>query len=236
MARVHLTARMHSVQEGSEDRHSSDLMGRGPFNWSSTPDSIYSDGHLHPDGAKKERWGKSGLESQTAHSQESYRFVAYQKSHQRGQCSVIYLRHKFILSEILPERYALHKMILVNEVVWTNHWECVTGLASWYTSHEKSTQQNQRQEAMSDHFETWTHHIMSMDVFHGYNCLLGSSEESHGLPEQNSVEEIGISCVYCKSIWADSRRLIHFSCLFLVNQATFDHPPANCALKTSQSE
>ena len=37
-------------------------------------------------------------------------------------------------------------------------------------------------------------------------------------------------------IWTHSWCLINLSCLFLVNKATFDHPPANGALETSQGK
>ena len=72
------------------------------------------------------------------HSEETNGLVCHEKRKNGCKCSVIDLGDKLVLGEILPEGNVCEKMVAIDEVVGTNHGECVTSVTCRDASNEET--------------------------------------------------------------------------------------------------
>ena len=149
---------------------------------------------------------------------------------------MIDLCDKLVLGKILPEWNVREKMVTVDEVVGTNHGECITSVTCGDASHKETSQENDWKETMRKHSETCSHLVVSLEILHVDDRFLWSTKEVHCLPETHSIQEVCIASMHTESVRADTRGLVNFCSLFLVNEATLDHPPSDHTLQSTEGK
>lgn len=149
------------------------------------------------------------------------------------------LADQLVLKEVLPHWYifTLQEVVLVVEPILSNFWESVATDSSVGSSRKEA-----RDKYEWKHCLTYPSEFCSVSII-GSNLLkivdesfLGSSNDIHCLPQTNCIKGVSKSCVSSEPIWTYSWSFVHLFSLFLVNQATPNHPPANKSLEASKSK
>jgi hypothetical protein len=127
-------------------------------------------------------------------------------------------------------------VVLVDEPVLADLGECVHCISTLDAGSEKTSEKDERKEAMSEAQYNFSVSIMICHVSHCDYCLLRSSKQVKGKPEKNAVNNIGVVAMECEPVGTDTRRLVKLLSLLLVNESALDHPPTNDSLECPERQ
>jgi hypothetical protein len=152
---------------------------------------------------------------------------------------MINLAHELVLKKVLPHGHVvtLQEMVSVVEPMLAHFWESVATDAGVGSSRKEACHKHQWKHCLTYPSEFCSVSIISRHLLKVIDeSFLGSPGDIHCLPKTNCIEGVSESCVSCESIRAYPWSLVNLFSLFLIDQATPDHPPANESLKASKGK
>ena len=152
---------------------------------------------------------------------------------------MINLTHQLVLKEVLPNGniLTLQEMVFVVKPILTHFRKSVATDARVGSSRKETCDQHQWKHCL-----TYPSKFCSVSIIGSHllkvvdESFLGSAQDVECLPQTNCIEGVSESCMSCEPVWTYSWSLVNLFSLFLINESTPDHPPANESLKTSESK